>query len=788
MDIPILTWLNSKFKIVSHVYNNDYAIVCKACETTSKNPVYLKTFETSNESRYNHLQKSLALSQSLSRETHVLPILEKFLDDKDNHLAYSLPQGTPLSQYLNENCGLGDIQILKIVHSLATTLAYVKKNYRVFHGDLKPSNIIEYNQEFKISDWEIGALLAHSGELALKALSFHDMLYVAPEKMFRHDNSVQIDFFKADVYSLGLIFLRILGASSHRLRELRDCPLEYYEQVKESVIGEYCSTSVKLSSHMSQLLHSMLMYDPESRLDMEKVEETVSEIASRYLMAVLQCEKPIVKEEVEEQQQQNGSKMLETEGATSLPQEEEQEEEKKETEPVLQKKLSQQEDSKSEKSDDLKNFVISEIEAAIKQNQDPKKLEDEEIKRLQDYSVCLEEQAEEMIANDHLEEALEYYNKALHAIELYLPPNDLYLAKLLEKIGRVYYESEQYEEAYAKHLKCYQIRVEKLGSEQNELVSDSLNELGLVLHLQGKIDEALQNLQKSLHIRQQLLGGFSTKVADSYNNIGNAYFDQGQLDKAYDSHVKCYDIYHQSLDSDDLRIALSLNNIGRVLEEQEKYEASINSYLKSLKIYTGSGREEDFDVADCYENIGRVHQKQGNFKEAQENYSRSLKIKRKVCGPTDARVGHCLTALGGILLADGDGERALQIFEEALGIMRKCYGEMNVQTAFCYGYLGDVFAELEAYQHSEDNYAEAIKILTELGNTDPQCKENLIEIMMQLSRMLIKQGDNVKASSALQQAMNLAKVICDPESPHFNNIKELLEEIAQMQSKSTEEL
>ena len=116
------------------------------------------------------------------------------------------------------------------------------------------------------------------------------------------------------------------------------------------------------------------------------------------------------------------------------------------------------------------------------------------------------------------------------------------------------------------------------------------------MHLQGRIDEALQNFQKSLDIRQLVAGEFSIKVADSYNNLGNVHFDQGELEKAYESHNKCYNIYLKCLAPNDLRIALSLNNIGRVLEEQEKYEVfshllpQIASALRYIRPRRGSRR------------------------------------------------------------------------------------------------------------------------------------------------------------------------------------------------------
>ena len=236
----------------------------------------------------------------------------------------------------------------------------------------------------------------------------------------------------------------------------------------------------------------------------------------------------------------------------------------------------------SEKGSESPFFENPSLEVSKEKSQ---QFEGDEARSLRTYCADLEEQADEPIARNRLEEAIIYLNKA----RLACPSDNLTLAKLYGKLGRVNNESEKYDEAFSHHSKSYEIRLKRFQGEHNEPASDSLNELGLVMHLQGRIDEALQNFQKSLNIRQLVAGEFSIKVADSYNNLGNVHFDQGELEKAYESHNKCYNIYLKCLAPNDLRIALSLNNIGRVLDEQHLLP-QIASALRYIRPRRGSRR------------------------------------------------------------------------------------------------------------------------------------------------------------------------------------------------------
>ena len=97
---------------------------------------------------------------------------------------------------------------------------------------------------------------------------------------------------------------------------------------------------------------------------------------------------------------------------------------------------------------------------------------------------------------------------------------------------------------------------------------EALNNLGVALHAQGKVPEAIACLHQAIALKPD--------YAEAHSNLGNAYQEEGQLELA----VACY------------RQALSLNpayfdahnNLGNVLRAQGKLAESVCSYERALEL------------------------------------------------------------------------------------------------------------------------------------------------------------------------------------------------------------
>src|SRR6266540_4224757 len=111
----------------------------------------------------------------------------------------------------------------------------------------------------------------------------------------------------------------------------------------------------------------------------------------------------------------------------------------------------------------------------------------------------------------------------------------------------------------------YQIRIEELraaiGNDRALHEARGLYEDARKLRREGKYDEALQLVERSLEIRERLLGPDHPDVADSLNNLASIYYNQGDFPKADLLFRRALMIREKALGPSHLDVAQSLSNL-----------------------------------------------------------------------------------------------------------------------------------------------------------------------------------------------------------------------------------
>jgi tetratricopeptide (TPR) repeat protein len=162
------------------------------------------------------------------------------------------------------------------------------------------------------------------------------------------------------------------------------------------------------------------------------------------------------------------------------------------------------------------------------------------------------------------------------------------------------------------------------------------NDLGYVLLQDGKIDEALDNLQKAVLLQPD--------DASAQKNLGGAFLEKGQVDEAI--------IYFRSaleLDNNDVG---AHNNLGFALFKKGRLNDAIAEYEKALEIQP--------DDAGVHHNFGLALFKEGLVDKALVHYRKSLKIH-----PADAEVEN---DIANALSKSGSEAEAIQHWQKALEI------------------------------------------------------------------------------------------------------------------------
>jgi type IV pilus assembly protein PilF len=109
--------------------------------------------------------------------------------------------------------------------------------------------------------------------------------------------------------------------------------------------------------------------------------------------------------------------------------------------------------------------------------------------------------------------------------------------------------------------------------EVNPNFTEAHNNIGMIYQEMGFIDKAEEEFKKVLADEK-----YSSKE-NAYYNIANLYFIQGKMDKALDNIQKAI--------QKNIRFAMGYNLKGRILEKQNELSKAIESYERALKIVPG---------------------------------------------------------------------------------------------------------------------------------------------------------------------------------------------------------
>jgi predicted ATP-binding protein involved in virulence/Tfp pilus assembly protein PilF len=208
----------------------------------------------------------------------------------------------------------------------------------------------------------------------------------------------------------------------------------------------------------------------------------------------------------------------------------------------------------------------------------------------------------------------------------------------------------------------------------------------MVYQAKGEYDKALEFFQKSLTIREEVLGKKHPDPATSYNNIGMVYNSKGEYDKALEFFQKSLTIREEVLGKKHPNTATSYNNIAGVYHRSKgEYDKALEFYQKSLAIHEEVLGTKHPNTATSYNNIGEVYRRaKGEYDKALEFYQKSLTIKEEVLGKKHPNTATSYNNIGEVYRAKGEYDKALEFYQKALKININIYGTAHKNSEIVY--------------------------------------------------------------------------------------------------------
>ncbi|MBO7074724.1 MAG: tetratricopeptide repeat protein, partial [Bacteroidales bacterium] len=201
--------------------------------------------------------------------------------------------------------------------------------------------------------------------------------------------------------------------------------------------------------------------------------------------------------------------------------------------------------------------------------------------------------------NNH-QEAINYYNRALHLIDNETDMNSIECqnnrAALLNNLANLYKDTQclaESEAMYNEALEIYRRLVQVNPRAYEPGMAMILHNLAFLYHNTQRLAESEAMYNEALEIYRSLAQGnpqaYESDVAMTLNNLANLYKDTQRLAETEAMYNEALEIYRRlaqvNLQAYEPELAMTLNNLASLYKDTQRLAESEAMYLEALEIY-----------------------------------------------------------------------------------------------------------------------------------------------------------------------------------------------------------
>jgi tetratricopeptide (TPR) repeat protein len=271
---------------------------------------------------------------------------------------------------------------------------------------------------------------------------------------------------------------------------------------------------------------------------------------------------------------------------------------------------------------------------------------------------------------------------------------------------------------------------------------DALHNMGSVLVLVGRTEEALAQFQEMLRVAW--LFDHAAKAGAAHGRIGRIYRQRGEYELALEHFRAAGQLFERA--GDRRGAAGVLDDVGSVHWLLGVYAAALGHHRQALEIRRQLGDKRS--IALSLANIGRVHHDSGAFQPALERFREALDLRREA-GDLAGMVSS-MCDLGAVHEADGKLDAAHDMLADALKLAREIGDRLG--QAHVLGRMGEVLLAMGRTSEAQAALAQADEIVTALGDRMGQA-----EVARRLAEAALVVGDRLRALEQANRGLDLAQ-------------------------------
>ena len=328
-------------------------------------------------------------------------------------------------------------------------------------------------------------------------------------------------------------------------------------------------------------------------------------------------------------------------------------------------------------------------------------------------------------------------------------------AHLLHSAGRYLNDRGHYAQAEPLYQRTLDMRQQLVGLEHADTAS-MLNDLAKLYVLEGKYEQAEPLLQQTLAIRERVLGPEHREIAMTLKDLGWLYSSQGKYQQAEPLLQSALTIGERALGPVHPDLAEILNDLAALYYYQGKYEQAKQLFQRGISIYENALGPEHPDTLSMLSNLAALYRAQGKYKQAEPLLQRTLAIRERVLGPEHPELAISLFHLGQLYCFQGKYEQAKQLLQRAHAIDKRVLGPEHPYTTHELLYLAQLYQADSQVEQAESLYQEALTSFERvLGSEHPY----VVETLTNLAQLYALQGNYEQAEQLLLRAVALEGVL-----------------------------
>lgn len=236
------------------------------------------------------------------------------------------------------------------------------------------------------------------------------------------------------------------------------------------------------------------------------------------------------------------------------------------------------------------------------------------------WCVLREMEGNEVLESRNFERAKEIYLEVLHELlEVSEITLNVRLFSIYKNLGFLTQNQQQFVESESFYQKALEL------VEKNSYAAATIyHQLGTLLSVQGRLDEARELYCQGFHIFQQ--GEDFYSVAKVNCCLGNLAFAQKKLDEAENLYKQALEVFQKSQDRYNLSIIL--HSLGLLSVEKRKFNDAVSYHRQALRLREDLGNP--YDTAIEYQSLANIAMMQGDYEGSIAYLQKSFAIWKSV--------------------------------------------------------------------------------------------------------------------------------------------------------------